>query len=376
MHTNQDKRADACDIVVIGAGLVGAAIAARLARAGFDTAVLEAQNVAGGATGRSAGMVLTGLAGYYNWAISAYGRLGAQEIWALTAEGRERLVETAGRLEVPFETTGSLALAVEEMEAQALEESAELLQEDGFDVQFVPDDPLERGFCAALYQPDDVVVDATELTQSLLITGDVTVHTRTEVFDLEPENGGVRVWAQGRNVLCSAVVLAVNGYASLFDPYFANRVAPTRSLVFAVEPPDGVTLERPCCADYGYEYCRQLDDGRLLLGGWRRPQSQTSGQEKGRDPELGDVVRSALTRFASNYFPEVETRDADRWSGIMGFTPDGLPMVGRLPDLPQVYFAVGLGGRGLAWAFVVAERLVALMMDDTDPGLLSAVRLE
>ena len=82
-----------------------------------------------------------------------------------------------------------------------------------------------------------------------------------------------------------------------------------------------------------------------------------------------------MTRFASSYFPEIETRDADRWSGIMGFTPDGLPLVGSLPNLPQVYFAVGLGGRGLAWAFVVAERLVELMLRDTDPGILSAARL-
>ncbi len=52
----------------------------------------------------------------------------------------------------------------------------------------------------------------------------------------------------------------------------------------------------------------------------------------------------------------------------MGFTPDGLPLVGRLPDMPQTYFAVGLGGRGLAWAFVVAERLVRSMMQNTDPG--------
>jgi gamma-glutamylputrescine oxidase len=59
----------------------------------------------------------------------------------------------------------------------------------------------------------------------------------------------------------------------------------------------------------------------------------------------------------------------------MGFTPDGLPLVGRLPDLPQAYFAVGLGGRGLAWAFVLAERLVDLMLRGTAPGILAADRL-
>ncbi len=376
----EQKRADACDVVVVGAGLGGAAVAARLAREGFDTAVLEAQSVAGGATGRSAGMVLTGLAGHYNWAISAYGRQKAREVWALTIEGRERLVEAAERLGVPVEHTGSLALAVEDVEADALEESAALLQKDGFDVQFGPSDPLDRGFHAALRYPDDVMVDAAALTRALLTTSDVTVHAGTEVYSVEPEKNGVRVWAQGRTVLCSGVVLAINGYAPLFDFYFTDKVAPTRSLIFATEPLDAVVLEQSLCADYGYEYCRQLPDRRLLLGGWRHPRSHLRpfplvGGRKTQEVKLDDVVQNGLVRFASCYFPEIDTSSVSRWSGVMGFTPDGLPLVGRLPDLPQVYFAVGFGGRGLAWAFVVAERLVELMLHDTNPGVLSAARL-
>jgi len=358
MWTGQEqKRVDACDVVVVGAGLVGAAVAAHLIREGFDTAVLEAQGVTGGATGRSAGMVLAGLAGHYNWAVSAYGRQKAQEVWALTVEGRERLVETAGRLGVLVEHTGSLALAVEDTEADALEESAALLREDGFAVQFNPNDPLDRGFRAALRHPDDVTVDGAALARALLTTNDVIVHEGTEVYNLEPEKDGVRVWAQGRTVLCSAVVLAINGYAPLFDYYFADKVAPTRSLIFATEPLDRVVLEQPCCTDYGYEYCRQLPDRRLLLGGWRRPRAsnQEGGQRTSQETELGDVVQDGLVRFTSRHFPEVDTRNASRWSGIMGFTPDGLPLVGRLPNLPQAYFAVGpsamlrTGSHGKAW---------------------------
>jgi len=367
------RRVDACDVVVVGAGLVGAVVAVSLARQGFDVAILDAQGVAGGATGCSAGMVLTGLPGHYNWAVSAYGRQKAREIWALTVEGRKKLVETAGRLGVPVGHTGSLDLAVEELEADALKASAELLQEDGFDARLAPGDPLERGFSAALRQPADVTVDAAALTQALLDTSSIKVHERTEVYGLEPELEGVRVWAQGRTVLCSAVVLATNGYAPLLDPYFSDKIAPTRSLVFTTEPLDEVLLEQPCCADYGYEYCRQLPDRRLLLGCWRRPRASAS--EGGAEDEPEDVVWGGLAQFVATYFPEAETRIADRWSGMMGFTPDGLPLVGALPDLPQAYFAVGFGGRGLAWSFVVAERLVGLMMRDTDPGLLSAARL-
>lgn len=371
MWSRQEKRIDACDVVVVGAGLTGAAIAERLSREGFDTAVLEAQTVAGGATGRSTGMVLAGLAGHYNWAVAAYGRSRAREAWALTVEGRTRLIESANRLGVPVEQTGSLALAVEEAEVEAMAESAELLSEDGFDVQLELTDPLNRGFLAALRQPDDVTVDAPTLARRLLAGSGVSVHEHTEVYSLEREREGVRVWAQGRTVLCDAVVLAIDGYAPLLDAYFADKVTPTRSLVFATEPLGHVVSAQPCSADYGYEYWRQLPDRRLLIGGWRRPTPQFTDTQS--DP--GDPVRDGLIRFAARYFPEVETRDSDRWSGMMGFTPDGLPLVGWLPHLPRVYFAVGLGGRGLAWTFVVADRLVELMLHDTDPGILSAARL-
>lgn len=373
MWTGQEqKRVDACDVVVVGAGLVGTAVAARLVNEGIDTAVLEAQGIAGGATGRCAGMVLTGLAGHYNWAVAAYGRQKAGNVWSLTVDGRERLIETAKQLRVPIERTGSLSLAVDQAEMDALEESVELLQEDGFNARFDSADPLDRGFRAALRYPDDVTVDATALTWALLTANDVTVHERTEVYNLELEQDGVRVWAQGRTVFCRAVVLAINGYAPLLDFYFTDKVAPTRSLVFATEPLSEVILERPCSADYGYEYCHQLPDRRLLLGSWRRPRPSNQGRntEAGPNTELDDVVRDGLLRFALRHFPDVniEARNTSRWSGVMGFTPDGLPLVGRLPDLPQVYFAVGLGGRGLAWAFVVADQLVESMLRNTDPG--------
>jgi glycine/D-amino acid oxidase-like deaminating enzyme len=371
-------RFDGCDVVVVGAGIVGAAIAARLVYEGIDTAILEAQTVASGATGRCAGMALTGLAGHYKWAVDAYGRQKAREIWDLTIEGRMRLVEAAVRMKVPVAHTGSLTLASTDEEAEVLEESATLLREDGFDGRFSSDDPLERGFSAALHYPDDVTVDAAALTQALLALNNITVHERTEVYNLEPDQDGVRVWAQGRTVHCRTAVLAINGYAPLLDPYFADKVTPTRGLVFVTPSLDQTLMEQSCCANYGYQYCRQLPDRRLLLSSWnskRSPQSEAGpgmGQNQVEaacmETVPDDEARDELVRFASRYFPEAAIDDARRWSGLMGFTPDGLPLIGRLPDLPQAHFAVGFGGRGLCWAFIVAERLAQLILHDSDQG--------
>lgn len=360
---------DYCDVVVVGAGIVGAAVAARLARLGIRVAVLDAQEVAGGATGRSAGIVTGGLPGHYRWAVETFGREQAQALWRLTVEGRERLAEAAARLGMPAERSDSLALAVTPEEADSLRASAVLLQQDGFRVEFDSGDPLGRGFLAAIRQRDDVVVDAAQMARALLASAPIAVHPGTEVVRLQPEGETVRVWARRRNVRCSAVVLAVDGYASLLDRVLARWVAPGRALLATTEPVPGVALPGPCYADYGYEYVRPLAGGRLLVGAWRWPRSDDGASA------ADEYLRQGLARFLSCYFPQVQGRIVSRRSGIIGLTPDGLPIVGALPHLPGVYVAVGLGGWGLSWALVAAERVVESLTEGADPGLLSAGRL-
>ncbi|HIQ01835.1 MAG TPA: FAD-binding oxidoreductase [Anaerolineales bacterium] len=367
--TTGSRRTDTCDVVVVGAGIVGAAVAVRIARFGMQVAVLDAQKVAGGATGRSAGMVVAGLPGHYRRAVKAFGREQARTLWALTIEGRERLAESANRVGVTLERVGSLAVAVTEEEVETLRASAELLREDGFDAWFGTTDPLGRGFLATLRQPDDGVVDVAELTRALLSSAPIAVHTDTEVYELEPTGEGVRVWAQGRNVRCGRVVLTVDGYASLLDPALSQWVTPGRALIVTTEPLAGAGFPIPCYANYGHKYACPLPDGRWALGAWWRPRPGAAPIEPDQS------LREGLGRFITRYFPEVRGRIAGRRSGVMGFTSDGIPVVGRLPPPSPVVFALGFGGWGLSWAFVAAERLVEWILQDTDPGILSVERL-
>jgi glycine/D-amino acid oxidase-like deaminating enzyme len=210
------------------------------------------------------------------------------------------------------------------------------------------------------------MVDAGALTRALLIANDVVVHEGTEVHALEPAGDDIRVWAHGRTVLCRAVVLAVNGYAALVHPYLAENVAPVQGHVFALEVPGEVLHDQPCTFAHGEQFLRPLPDGRVLIGGWdREPVSKGQGNPDGR-----------LEDFLSRHFPEADLSKLDRRTEVLGFTPDGLPLLGTVPGLPQVYYAVGFAGRGLSWAFVAAEQLVDAMLNDADLGLLSAQRLE
>ncbi|NOZ06393.1 MAG: FAD-binding oxidoreductase [Chloroflexi bacterium] len=366
-----DKLQRTCDVAVVGAGIVGCTLARLLGDEGLGVVLLEARHVAAGATGRNAGMVLTGLAEHYNRAVQTYGRDRAREAWMLTIENRGRLLDWAARLDVPVERTGCLLLAVDEPEVNDLRESARLLAEDGFAAQFETRDPLGRGFRAALLQPDDVAMDPVAFTAAMQAKARAELLTGCEVRAFDSGGDGLIVYARRATVRCQTMVLAVNAYAPLLDPYFSGKVYPTRGQVLATAPLPPL-FARPGYADHGYEYFRQLPDGRLLLGGWRQ---HYRAEEVGYSDETTGPIQAGLESFLVRHFPEAQGAITHRWAGVMGFSQDGLPLLGSLPREPRVFFAVGFTGHGLGLGIVAAERLVDLMVRGKQPGLLSARRL-
>jgi gamma-glutamylputrescine oxidase len=60
----------------------------------------------------------------------------------------------------------------------------------------------------------------------------------------------------------------------------------------------------------------------------------------------------------------------------MGFSRDGIPVVGMLPDTPGVYFAVGFTGHGLGFGLATAEHLASHMLHGTDLKWLDSRRLD
>lgn len=356
------------EAVVVGAGLVGAAVVANLVDEGIDVAVLEARDVASGATARTTGLIHSGLQTPYATLVQKSDRETARGLWGLTQDNRNRLVSTAERLGVEFERTGSLDLAADPEEAALLESSAGMLAEDGFDVRFVATDPLDRGFAAALHYPDDLVVDPVVLTNRLLEAPEVPVHTGTEVYDLAQDGNQVLVLARGYSVRTSTVVLAVNAYAPLIDDYFSDKIAPVRGHTLVTHPLDGRLIETP--GTVGPFTFRQTDDGRLIFSAWSSRYETPPASPRDESTEVD------LMRFVGRHFPEAAGGFVQRESSVMGISSDGLPLIGALPHLPQVFFAVGFAGFGLSLAFAAADLLTGLIVRGAEPDLLSARRLE
>ena len=363
---DQARRIDACDVLIVGAGLVGAAVASSLVNEGLEVAVLEAQEAAGGATALSPGLALTGLSMPYVQAVERWGRQTARELWQLTLENRARLQALAQRMGLSVESTGSLLLATDQTDATRLRASAELLDADGFAVRFEAADPLDRGFAAALHAPDDLVVDPVALTRRIFETFSIPIHPHTQVHAFEPSGDDVLVWARGRVVRASTVVLAVNAYAALLDGYFRNKIVPASGCVLTTHPLDGQLIVP--AGSVGPFSFRQYPDGHMLFAAWR------SEYETPAASAQGDNLQVALARFIGRHFAGSQL--VRRETTVMGGSRDGLPILGALPHLPQVYFALGFGGCGMSLAFSAAELLAGFILRGAEPPLFSARRLE
>lgn len=360
------------DVLIVGAGIVGTAAALAVRRLGREPVITEARDVALGASGRNAGFMITGLDAYYHHAIARYGHDATREVYALSQRTHALWHDLISAHGVRFERIGSMLLAESDKEADELRAAYAAMLADGLTPVFHDGDPLGRGYCAAIEQPQDGAVQPVELAYAALRESGAALVENNELYAVEPGDGYVTVRTRKFTFRAQKVMLCTNAYSMYVHPYFVGKVIPTRAQVLATTPLDKPALNTCGYSDYGYMYYRMDFDGRLLIGGGRK--QNKPGEHDTSDDRTTPGVQAILDAYLRERFPDVTAPVERRWAGIMGFTPDGLPLVGTLPDLPDVGFAVGFNGHGLAMGAATAEVAAAHLLTGAPAGVLSAER--
>lgn len=363
------------DFLIVGAGLAGCAAACFATQAGRQVTITEMRDVALGASSRNAGFMITGLDTYYHRAVERYGRDTVHEVWNLSARTHQFWRGIAKERNVPLADCGSLLLAESADEAKDLEQSARAMSAAGWDVDYRSTDPLGRGYFAGIYQPWDGAVQPYELTRAVFESSSAELIANNELYRIEQTTPNeVMVYTRQYRFRARHVLLCTNAYSIHIDPCFIGKIIPTRAQCLVTAPLSDTSILNSCgYSDYGFMYYRITFDGRLLIGGGRKQNKAL--EHDTTDDRITDPVQRVLDAYLRDKFPDVKEPVERRWAGIMGFTPDGLPLVGTLPDKPNVGFAVGFNGHGLALAAGVAERAVDMLVNGTDPGFLNARRL-
>jgi gamma-glutamylputrescine oxidase len=365
------------DFLVVGGGVVGCATAFFARQAGYEVVITEKADIALGASGRNAGFMITGLDSYYHRAVEKYGEAVSREMWDLSRYTinfwRERVKDANGA--VRFVNCGSHLLSESAEEAADIETAARALDQAGIDIQFHSGDPLGRGYFNAIENPHDAAVQPVELAQAVLKQSGAELITNNEIYRIEQTQPEL-VTVYTRNWIFKAryVMLCTNAYSAQIDPYFEGKIIPTRGQVLVTEPLPEPVLNTCGYSDYGYMYYRSTFDNRLLIGGGRNRHFDTENNTS--DDRITAGVQGTLEAYLKQFFPDVTVPVARRWAGIMGFSADGLPLAGVLPDKPRVGFAAGFTGHGLSLGAGTAERALDVLLNGKHAGAVDARRFE
>jgi len=349
------------EVLVVGGGITGVSLLHWLDRVGIRAELLEREQLASGATGHNAGFLISGVAANYGDAIQAYGRERTREVWNFTAENHALLRAALAGAEVGYRQRGSWTLAASDAEAKALRESESLMHEDGLAVSWSEATPYTgAGYCGGLLNPGDSEIDAAAAAAALAAPYQDRIHPAMAVQRIEPSGGEVLVETSTGGMTAQHVVLATNAYTQLLRP--GIPIQPVRGQMLATEPLNVVVAERPVYAAYGYRYWRQRRDGTLLLGGFR---DVAPGEEAGFEATPTERIQRRLDDHLQLLAPGAGV--ARRWAGIMGFTPDRLPLLGPVPGMSRVYISAGYSGHGLNFSCLAAKMLAEHLALATRP---------
>jgi len=336
------------DVLVIGGGITGVSLLHHLGRRGLDAVLVERAHLASGASGRNAGFLLAGVANCYAQAARQYGRSRARDIWAMTVENHAEEISAVSEKEVGHRQLGSLTLASAEGEVEQLAESAELMREDGFSVSWDG---------RALFNPVD-----GEVVPSLLVgafarlapAGAVREGVEVTGIQAGPRASEVLVMSNGDECRAGVVILATNAYTPHLLPQIP--ITPRRAQMLASEPEQARLCDFPTYSHLGYRYWRQMPSGEVLVGGWRDTSFET---EVGYDERPTPKIQSHLEHHLRELGADGEV--THRWAGTMGFTENGLPIIGPVEGMKNVYVCAGFNGHGMGFAFMSAKQLVGLL---------------
>jgi gamma-glutamylputrescine oxidase len=343
------------DVAVLGGGIAGCAAALHLAKRGYRVVLLEARSIAYGASGRSGGQTIFGLAVSQHQLEREVGREDAQRLFALSIEAldltqsliREHAIDCDYR-------PNHLHLAVKPRHVRELEQwSRELHDDYGYasarlvNRAELQDHVRSDRYLGGLLDPRSGHLHPLKYTQGVARaaeTAGAVIYEESEVLSYD-DGAEVRVHTAQGTVRCAHFVLCGNAYIGAVAPALARRILGVGTYIIATEPlgeerASGLLPSNAAVADLNWilDYFRRSQDHRLLFGG---RVSYSSVQP----PRLAESMRQRMLRV----FPSLrDVNVANAWGGYLDITLSRAPNFGRLA--PNVYYLQGFSGHGVALA--------------------------
>jgi gamma-glutamylputrescine oxidase len=358
------------DVAIIGGGYTGLSAALHLAERGVDVALVEAQRVGWGASGRNGGQLHSGQRMDQDYLEQIVGLYAAKELWKMAEEAKALFHELRQRHAIDCEWRPGLIEAVHKK--RLIPREREYVERLHTVYGYEPASWLDRAGVS-----DRIGTDVYEGGRFDATAGHLHPLKWAQGIARAAANRGARIYegtpavrlteGAARGVVTKAgtvkadvVILAGNGLLSGIDRDTEARVLPIVNYVLATEPigagkPGGILHGGEAVSDTRFVvyYFRPSPDGRLLFGG---------GETYARpiEEDISGRVRKHLRRI----YPKLgDAPINDTWCGTVAITRKRLPFIRRLR--PGVYAASGYSGQGVALAPYGGKVLADAISGDT-----------
>lgn len=365
-------------VVIIGGGISGVAIAYNLAKKGVkDIVVIEKNYLASGATGRCGAGVRQ------QWGTEMNCRLAMESIKFFETANEE--LEYDGDIE--FKQGGYLIVASTKKEDEQFKKNVELQRSLGIEVEYltpqeatkiVPYLNTEKLTSATFCQKDGhlnpfLMTDAYAKAAKRL---GVNIYTYTEVIGIKTKDGKVTgVITNKGEISTNIVVNAAGGYSQLISnmvnvdiPVFSER-----HQILVTEPVE--PMQGPMVMSFSLNiYCQQTPHGSFIMG-------------RGDDKEPRDLRITSSWQFldemaktVTDLLPPIgKLRVIRQWAGLYNITPDRQPIYGGVNGLDGYYMALGYSGHGFMFGPMTGLLMAEMILGEElsiDISMLSLERFE
>ena len=374
-------------VIIVGAGIIGAACARTLSRRGLDVTIVDAGASAGATSSSGEGNLLVSDKGPGAELELAQHSL---RLWRTLAPTLESEI---GRdfPSVEFERKGGIVAALDAQQSQALDLFADAQRRAGVDAQRLSADEarylepeLSPAISSGVYYPEDAQVQPTIAAEAFLASARaagtrVLVNTVVTgpLIDADGKLAGV-VTSSG-NLAADDVVVAAGPWAGEVAQVLGGTlsVGPRKGFLLVTSRMPRRIFHKVYDADYVGAVGSDNHDlqtstviestasGTVLIG--------SSRQNVGFDSGLDVAALRKIAAKAVRLMPFLlETSVIRAYCGFRPFARDHVPVIGPDPAVPGLWYAAGHEGAGIGLAPATAEMLASLMLGES-PAVAAAL---
>ena len=360
-----------CDVAILGGGFTGVSAALRLIEHGYKVAVVEANRISWGASGRNGGQLIDGFVMDLDKFEKKVGKIGAKIAYQMGIESRDVVLERIKKHSIDCDLKfGFLDVAMNQGDIDDFHEWLEEKQENNYPhkMEFITQENLKQHVGSDKYIAGVVNYGNGHLHPLNLCIGEARaiVDQGGAIF----EQSLVKKIKHGENpklitengvVHAKKVILAGNAYLRKTEPKLAGAVIPAGSYIIATEPlseslanellPSDMAV---CDQRVGLDYYRLSADRRMLFGGLCN--------YSGRNPKS---IKGVLQPKMLNVFPQLAGKRIDyEWGGYIGISINRIPQMGRIQN--NTYYVQGYSGHGLCPTHIAGNVIADAIVGDTE----------